>query len=49
MKNKTKSYFCHKSSYIDENVSIGENTKIWHFTHIQSGAVIGEGAHLVKM
>lgn len=34
-------YFVHESSYIDDNVSIGEGTKIWHFCHIQSGAVIG--------
>lgn len=35
------SYFVHESSYIDENVTVGENTKIWHFCHIQSGASIG--------
>ena len=36
-----RDYFVHDSSYIDENVNIGEGTKIWHFSHIQSGAVIG--------
>ena len=35
-------YFVHESSYIDDNVSIGSGTKIWHFCHVQSGAVIGE-------
>lgn len=34
-------YFIHESSYIDENVSIGEKTKIWHFSHILSGTEIG--------
>lgn len=34
-------YFVHESSYIDEDVEIGENTKIWHFCHIQNGARIG--------
>ena len=34
-------YFIHSSSFIDENVQIGENTKIWHFCHIQRGAIIG--------
>ena len=34
-------YYVHESSYIDANVIIGENTKIWHFCHIQSGAQIG--------
>ncbi|MBR3538371.1 MAG: N-acetyltransferase [Eubacterium sp.] len=36
------SYFVHESSYIDDNVTIGEGTKIWYFCHIQSGAVIGK-------
>ena len=36
-----KDFFLHESSYIDENVEIGEGTKIWHFSHIQSGAIIG--------
>ena len=35
-------YFVHESSYIDENVSIGDGTKIWHFCHIQEGAEIGK-------
>ena len=36
------SYFVHESSYVDEDVVIGEGTKIWHFCHIQKGARIGE-------
>ncbi len=40
MKSKTK-YFVHESSYIDENVMIGIDTKIWHFSHVQSGSKIG--------
>ena len=39
-------YFVHESSYIDENVQIGEGTKIWHFCHIQSGARIGKHCSL---
>ena len=35
-------YFVHESSYIDDNVSIGEGTKIWHFCHVQKGTKIGE-------
>lgn len=35
-------YFVHPSSYIDDGVTIGEGTKIWHFCHIQTGAVIGK-------
>lgn len=35
-------YFVHESSFIDNGVSIGKGTKIWHFCHVQSGADIGE-------
>ena len=35
-------YFVHESSYIDNDVEIGNGTKIWHFCHIQKGARIGE-------
>lgn len=37
-----KEVFVHESSYVDDNVKIGKGTKIWHFCHIQSGAIIGE-------
>ncbi len=37
-------YFVHESSYIDDNVKIGEGSRIWHFCHIQSGAQIGKRA-----
>ena len=35
-------YFVHESSYVDEDVTIGNGTKIWYFCHIQKGAIIGE-------
>lgn len=38
--------FIHESSFIDENVQIGADSKIWHFCHIQSGAVIGKKCSL---
>lgn len=41
MANNEKDYFCHESSYIDDNVSIGKGTKIWHFCHILPGTIIG--------
>ena len=39
---KEKKYYLHESSYVDDNVKIKSGTKIWHFSHIQSGAIIGE-------
>ena len=39
-------YFVHPTSIVDDNVKIGDGTKIWHFSHIQSGAVIGENCSL---
>lgn len=42
----TRDYFLHESSYVDEPGEIGSGTKIWHFSHIMSGAVIGENCNL---
>jgi UDP-2-acetamido-3-amino-2,3-dideoxy-glucuronate N-acetyltransferase len=36
------SYFAHETSIVDEGCTIGENTKIWHFSHVLSGTKIGE-------
>ena len=35
-------FFVHPTSMVDDDVEIGEGTKIWHFCHIQSGARIGK-------
>lgn len=35
-------FFAHETVYLDENIDIGDDTKIWHFSHIQNGAIIGE-------
>ena len=43
---KNNDFFVHESSFVDDNVTIGEGTKIWHFCHIQSGAEIGEKCSL---
>ena len=39
-------YYVHPSSIIDDNCIIGEGTKIWHFSHVMSGAVIGSNCNL---
>ncbi|MDP2943234.1 MAG: DapH/DapD/GlmU-related protein, partial [Candidatus Omnitrophota bacterium] len=36
-----KDYFAHKTSIVDDGDQIGKGTKIWHFSHISSGAKIG--------
>ncbi len=45
MKN-SKNIYIHPSSFSDDNVKIGKGTKIWHFSHIQSGAEIGRNCSL---
>lgn len=39
-------YFAHKTSVIDKNCTIGEGTKIWHFSHIMSDSVIGANCNI---
>lgn len=41
-----KNYFVHESSYIDQPCSIGDGTKIWHFSHIMKNSVIGENCNI---
>lgn len=41
-----ENYFIHESSYVDKGAEIGDNSKIWHFCHIQEGAVIGRNCTL---
>ncbi|HPN32807.1 MAG TPA: DapH/DapD/GlmU-related protein [bacterium] len=41
-----KEYYNHNTSVIDDGATIGKNTKIWHFSHICSGASIGEDCKL---
>ena len=43
--NDTK-YYINEHAVVDDNVTIGEGTKIWHFSHIQEGAVIGRNCVL---
>lgn len=41
-----QNYFAHETAIIDEDCSIGEGTKIWHFSHIMSHCVIGERCNI---
>ncbi len=40
------SFTAHESAVIDQGASIGNGSKIWHFTHVCSGAVIGANCSL---
>ena len=39
-------FFAHESSYIDEGCVIGEDTRIWHFSHVMTGARIGRRCNI---
>ena len=39
-------YFCHETAIIDEGCIIGENTKIWHFSHLMNDCIIGEKCNI---
>ena len=45
MKNKSK-FQIHPTAIIDEGADVGDSTKIWHWTHICSGASIGENCSI---
>lgn len=41
-----KSYFAHETAVVDEGCTIGAGTKIWHFSHIMTGSVLGEKCNI---
>jgi UDP-2-acetamido-3-amino-2,3-dideoxy-glucuronate N-acetyltransferase len=38
----SRPYHVHATAVVDDPVDIGEGTKVWHFSHIQSGSKIGK-------
>jgi UDP-2-acetamido-3-amino-2,3-dideoxy-glucuronate N-acetyltransferase len=39
-------YFAHETAVIDDGCKIGKGTRIWHFSHIMNGCVIGENCNI---
>lgn len=39
-------FFAHETAVIDEGCTIGKGTKIWHFSHVMPGAILGESCNL---
>ena len=39
-------YFAHETAVIDEGCTIGNGTKIWHFSHIMPNSIIGEKCNI---
>jgi UDP-2-acetamido-3-amino-2,3-dideoxy-glucuronate N-acetyltransferase len=41
-----KDFFAHETAVIDADCTIGNGTKIWHFSHVMSHCIIGEGCNI---
>ena len=41
-----KGFFAHETAVIDDGCEIGKGTRIWHFSHIMSGAILGKNCNL---
>ena len=39
-------YFRHPSAIVDDGAQVGEGSRVWHFTHVCSGATIGRAVSL---
>lgn len=40
------SYYKHETAVVDEGASVGESSRIWHFSHVCAGASVGKGVSL---
>jgi UDP-2-acetamido-3-amino-2,3-dideoxy-glucuronate N-acetyltransferase len=43
---KSNNYFAHETAVIDEGCVIGQDTKIWHFSHIMPDCEIGQNCNI---
>ena len=43
---KKNNFFSHETAVIDKECSIGDNTKIWHFSHIMNESIIGKNCNI---
>jgi len=41
-----KGFFAHETAVVDDGCEIGKGTRIWHFSHVMSGARLGENCNL---
>jgi len=41
-----KKYFSHETAIIDKDCLIGNNTKIWHFSHLMTNSVVGKNCNI---
>ena len=39
-------YFAHQTAIIDEGCQIGQGTKIWHFSHLMTGCILGKKCNI---
>lgn len=44
--NTNTDFFAHPTAVIDDNCQIGNDTKIWHFSHIMNDAIIGKSCNI---
>ncbi|GHT51032.1 N-acetyltransferase [Bacteroidia bacterium] len=42
------SYFAHDTAVIDDGCTIGDGTKIWHFSHLMGGCTVGENCVIAQ-
>lgn len=42
----SQDYFAHETAVIDNGCRIGKGTKIWHFSHVMPGAIIGDNCNI---
>lgn len=41
-----RKFFVHPLSIVDDGAIVGENTRIWHWSHIMNGAIVGSNCNI---
>ncbi len=43
---KQDAFFAHETSFVDDGVQIGAGTKVWHFSHVLGGSIVGKNCSI---
>jgi UDP-2-acetamido-3-amino-2,3-dideoxy-glucuronate N-acetyltransferase len=41
-----ENFYAHETAFVDEGCSIGNETRIWHFSHVMSNCILGEKCNI---
>jgi len=45
-RDEAPAFYCHETAIVEKNAAVGAGTRIWHFSHVLPGSVVGENCNI---